>query len=479
MGDKLLRKITVPYIIGAYIVFVALVVAAFFIDLRAGIAVVALGIVFGIYILVLLRVQRLWVYTQLQDIENEVEDTLRYSFNHHPLPLCVADRDGLIPMTNDKFKEIFPDFEKEAPVERKITHERISMLSHDSNLTIDFSSALLTQPGKDSYSVLRAPFDAWLAEKAESEGAEYIYGIAVDDVIKDGSRVIGIKAGDDEISGDVVILADGVNSLLTQKAGLQKGVPSPNQMAVGLKETIALPQKTISDRMQCSDDEGAAWLFVGDVTKGKVGGGFLYSNRESISLGLVATLSSACTGEVPVYQMLEDFKQHPAIAPIIAGGKTVEYSGHLIPEGGYDMIPELFCDGCMVTGDAAMLCINLGYQVRGMDFAITAGKLAAETALAALAAGDTSAAVLADYKTKLDNSFVIKDLKAFRRAPAFLEHWDRMFNEYPLLCRELFTKLFLVDGTPVEPMKKKAMGALKGVGMLNLLKDARGAMKSL
>ena len=83
-------------------------------------------------------------------------------------------------------KQVFPDFESEAPVERKITHERIAMMDPSSQMTVDFTSSELGEEGKDSYSVLRGPFDQWLAEKAEEAGAEYICGIAVEELIKDG-----------------------------------------------------------------------------------------------------------------------------------------------------------------------------------------------------------------------------------------------------------------------------------------------------
>ncbi len=115
-------------------------------------------------------------------------------------------------------KEVFPDFENEAPLERRITHERISMITSDANFTVDFSSDKMLVSGQDSYSVLRGSLDRWLAEKAEAEGAEYIYGICVEELVKQDDRVIGIKAGEDEITADVVILADGVNSLLTEEA---------------------------------------------------------------------------------------------------------------------------------------------------------------------------------------------------------------------------------------------------------------------
>jgi electron transfer flavoprotein-quinone oxidoreductase len=374
--------------------------------------------------------------------------------------------------------KVFPDFAEEAPLERKITHEKISFIAPESNFTVDFTSPKLGLAGSESYSVLRAPFDQWLASKAEEAGAEYIYGIAVEDLLFEGNRVTGIRAGEDEITAEITILADGVNSLLSEKAGLAQ-TPNSHQMAVGVKETIELPAKVIEDRMCAAPGEGAAWLFVGDATHGHVGGGFLYANKESISLGLVATLADLTTSDVPIYQMLEDFKSHPAIAPVIAGGTTVEYSGHLIPEGGYDMIPTLYKDGCLLTGDAAMFCINLGYQVRGMDFAVTAGQLAAEAAIEALDKGDTSAAGLAVYKTKLDGSFVLQDLKAFRKFPHFMESTTRLFTEYPKMIEDIFLSMFVVDGKPVKPVMKKVMPAVKEVGMFKILGDLRGGMKAL
>lgn len=374
--------------------------------------------------------------------------------------------------------KVFPDFATEAPLERKITHEKVSFITEKGNFTAGFTSPALGIEGSESYSVLRGPFDQWLQSKAEDAGAEYVNGIAVEDLVTDGSRIIGVRASGDEITAAVTILADGANSLLSVKAGLAE-TPSPHQMAVGVKEVIELPASVISDRMNTSEDEGLAWLFVGDVTHGHVGGGFLYANKESISLGLVATLSDLCTSDVPIYQMLEDFKSHPAIAPLIKGGKVAEYSGHLIPEGGYNMIPKLYKDGCLLTGDAAILCINLGYQVRGMDFAVAAGQMAAETAIEALDKDDTSSTALAAYEQRLRDSFVLKDLKAFLKFPHFMESTTRLFTTYPKMIEKVFLSMFVVDGTPVKPVKDKVMASVKDVGLINILKDVRGGMKAL
>lgn len=376
-------------------------------------------------------------------------------------------------------KQVFPDFEQEAPLERKITHERIAMLDSESMMTIDFTSPELAREGADSYSVLRGPFDQWLAEKAEEAGAEAIYGIAVEELIKDESgRVIGVRAGEDEITGQVVILCEGVNSMLAERC-LGNPRPKPNQMAVGIKETFELPASQIEDRFLTPEGEGAAMLFVGDCTKGHVGGGFLYANKESISLGLVATISTTAEQDTPVYQMLEDFKNHPAVAPIIKGAKMVEHSGHMVPEGGYGMIPQYVFDGCVLAGETAGLCMNMGYQVRGMDFAVASGRMAAEAACEAIDKGDTSAAGLSSYKTKMEDSFVIQDLRTFSKWPETMEHWDRMFNDYPTMVREIFNAMFCVDGKPQKPLAKRIMPIVKKRGLFSLFKEIRKAVKAL
>lgn len=375
-------------------------------------------------------------------------------------------------------KKVFPDFEKTSPVERRITHERISLLDPRSNFTIDFTSDALAQEGKDSFSVLSSVYDQWLAEQAENAGAEIIYGIPVEDLVMEGGAVKGVIAGSDMLTAEITILADGVNSLLTPKA-VGAPMPQPSQMAVGVKELIELPEGVIEDRLLVNPGEGAAWLFAGDPTHGRIGGAFMYTNKKSISLGLVATLSDLASATRPVYQMLEDFKKHPAVAPLVREGKVVEYSGHMVSEGGYTMLPKLVADGCMVAGDAAMLCMNLGYCVRGMDFAVASGEMAAQAAIEALNAGAANEARLSRYVELLEESFVLRELKQYQRFPHFMESTKRIFNEYPAMVRDMMNKMFVVDGEPALPLRKKLMQPAKQVGLMNILKDARGGMSAL
>lgn len=365
-----------------------------------------------------------------------------------------------------------------APLERRIVRERVSLLSADSATTLDVTDEAMREEWNESYSVLRARFDPWLAAQAEAAGAEYITGIAVESLLKDGDRVTGVRAGEDEITADVVLLCDGVNSLLVPEAvGAPK--PRPDQVAVGIKQVVELPESVISDRAMCAAGEGMAWLFVGDATRGRVGGGFLYTNRDTISVGLVATVADLVEAETPIYQMLDDFTAHPAVEPILRGGRVVEHSGHLVAEGGYDAMPPLVADGVLLAGESALMCLNAGYTVRGMDLALAAGQQAGRSAAAALDAGDTSAAGLGGYRAALEESFVLRDLRSLRRFPHFMESTPRIFRDYPDLARDVMRELFLVDGRPMRRLAKAIPPIVRRTGYLNVAKDLVKGVRAL
>lgn len=373
-------------------------------------------------------------------------------------------------------EKIMPSFAQEAPIERKITREKVFMMTDDSSAGLDFYSGRLGIQGQDSYSVLRAPFDQWLGEKAEAEGANIIAGICVDNLIVKDGKVCGAVAGDDEILAKVVILADGINSLLAQKIGMREEF-KPHQMAVGVKELWELPASVIEDRFNCSCDEGTACMFAGSPSNGRIGGGFLYTNKESISLGVVCTLSDL--GEKSVPQMMEDFHNHPAVAPLIKGARLIEYSGHLVPEGGLDMMPRIVGDGVLVIGDGAGFCINLGYAIRGMDFAVASAECAARTVIAANETGDFSQAGLSSYQKFMEESFVMPDMRLYKNLPHFLEGTPRIFTDYPRMAIDILTDMFVMDGRPAQPLMKKAMPHVKKIGIFNLIKDAWKGVKSI
>lgn len=366
-------------------------------------------------------------------------------------------------------ESIMPEFAQQAPVERKVTREKISFLTDESAVTMDYHSEQPDIPAKASYTVLRNRFDPWLMEKAEEAGVQFIPGVRVDALLREGNSVTGVQAGEDALEANVVILADGVNSLLGRSVGMVPP-PSPHHYAVGVKELIALPASQIEDRFNLAPGEGAAWLFAGSPSNGLMGGGFLYTNKDSLSLGLVCGLGDIAHASKSVPQMLEDFKHHPTVRPLIQGGELLEYSAHMVPEGGLEMVPSLVDDGVMIVGDAAGLCLNLGYTVRGMDLAIASAQAAANAAIAAKQRQDFSSASLMEYKRTLEQSFVLRDMHHYRKVPAMMEN-PRMFTQYPRMVADIMSDLFIIDGGPNVPVRAKIMKRAKQVGLINLLKD--------
>ena len=367
---------------------------------------------------------------------------------------------------------------EDIPFERKITHERIALMDPTSNMTIDFTSKDLGLDGNDSYSVLRARFDPWLAQLAEEAGAEIISGTPVDSLLIRDGAVYGIKAGEDELTAHVVIDAEGVNSLLAER---DLGIPrlKQNEVAVGVKHVYLLPEKQIEDRFLLPEGEGAAMLFVGDCTHGVVGGGFMYTNKESISLGVVSTISELAKSDTTIYQALADFEKHPAVAPLVRDAELVEHSGHLVPEGGYDTIPQYIFDGALLAGDTMRLVMNLGYQIRGMDFAVASGQFAAEAACEAIERGDVSADGLEGYRTRLEGSFVMKDLKTFRKWPHVMENWQRLFSDYPTMIAEIFNALFVVNGEPQKKLVKRLWPIIRRWKPLKLVGEVVSGLRAL
>ncbi len=375
-------------------------------------------------------------------------------------------------------EKILPGFALKAPMERKITRERVSMMTGTSSFTVDYASDRLSRPGAESYTVLRSLFDRWLMEQAEEAGAVTVNGVLVEDLaIRDG-KVCGIIAGGEEMFADVVVLADGANSQLMEKAGLQKQAVSPRQIAVGVKEIIELDEETINERFNAAPGEGTAWMFAGWPSDGRIGGGFLYTNRSSLSLGIVVTTAELIKSGKSVHEMLEQFRAHPAVRPLIEGGRLAEYSGHMVAEGGYSMVPSLHGNGIVAVGDAAHLIINSGYTVRGMDLAVGSAVAAAKAITEAKQIGNFSAAALGRYKQLLDDGFVMRDMKHYRKFPHFMEN-HRIFNSYPQMIDEMFGSISTVDGTPTEPMLPKLLKPAKKVGLLNIVKDGWKGVRSL
>lgn len=367
-------------------------------------------------------------------------------------------------------ERLIPNFAEEAPIERKITQERLSLMTEGGALSFQYNSDKLQNLKYPSYSVLRSKFDKWMAEKAEEAGVMLLEGFRVDQVLVDESgKATGVVCGDEEFDADVIVLADGVNSLLAQQLGMKQEL-DPKDVAVGVKEVIYLGEDVINERFGLQGAEGAAWMIAGDPTGGNLGGGFIYTNKDSLSLGIVTTISDIGRVDVSVPDMVERMKNHPSIAPFVKGGKLTEYSAHLVTEGGLKMMPELVRDGVIVAGDAAAMVVNLGYTVRGMDLAIESGRLAGEAVVRAKAREDFSAESLSYYKKLLDESFVMKLMKQYQNLPGLLED-HIIFNDVPKMADEFAGMVYKVDGGAPVALPMIALTVLANNGGLNGLFD--------
>lgn len=375
--------------------------------------------------------------------------------------------------------ELIPEYWKEAPVERRITNQRLAFLTGEAFFNIDFKNPAFNQEPFNAFSVLRGKFDRWLGEKAEEAGAMLVPGIRVDKVIIEENRAVGIIAGDEEMRADVIIAADGANSFLAQQAGL-RGQFETSHLAVGVKELIGLPRETIEERFNLTGDEGVAYGIVGYATRGIPGGGFLYTNKESISIGLVMHLDELIKTEVKPADVIEDFLAHPLVAPLIRDGQLLEYGAHMVPEGGLSMMPRLVMDGMIVTGDAAGLSVNNGFVVRGMDLAIASGMAAADAVLEAKNNNDFSAQSLDVYRRLMDESFVMKDMRTYAGAPAFMKN-ERLYEAYPEMLVSLMTAIYRHDGTPKEHLLSIALKSLQEnhLSMFSLAGDGLKGVRSL
>ncbi len=376
--------------------------------------------------------------------------------------------------------DLLPNFWEEAPVERYLTRRVVTFLGHEGAVSLDFRTNHFGQPSYNGFTILRPKFDRWLACKAEEAGALLITSTVVDDLIYKDEQVVGVRCRreDGDLYARVVIAADGANSFLAKKAGLQHEFRA-DEMTLGVKEVLRLDAHTIEERFNLNGDEGMTNEYVGYASGDVKGGGFLYTNRDTLSIGVVVQIASLAAKKVRPYELLDQFKQHPAVAPLVRDSVTLEYSAHMIPEGGWAMLPKLSRAGMMVVGDAAGFVFAAGLFLEGMNFAIASGLAAAATAEQAHANHDFSAESMGRYRKRLEMSFVLQDLKKFRHAPAFVNN-ERLQNLYPDLLCETMEQVFRSNGKPRRKLGRTMFDTLRGkVPLLTLLHDGWQAGRAL
>lgn len=310
---------------------------------------------------------------------------------------------------------LIPEFEKEAPLERRITKYYMHAIHDGKVKTMDITD-LHDYNTKFAYSVLRARFDRWFAQKVHEEarknGGGVLSEIHVKGPIIENGKIVGIESNElDPIHANLIIAADGATSEMVRKAGLRDWF-GEEELFQGVKVVLRMPREDLESTFKLENGDGSAHLFAGNIFEGIRGGGFLYTNKDTLSIGTVFHLDSLAGKNIPPSMLLDRLLTHPLMRSFTPRCEEVEYSAKLIPDGKKCLLRKPHRDSMLVVGDAAGQMREAGPIIKGMNFGITAGVLAAQAYLRAKSEGrlETAGSI---YEQLLGQSYVTRELKSW------------------------------------------------------------------
>lgn len=335
-------------------------------------------------------------------------------------------------------RELLPGFEKEAPLDAEVSREAVYFLTQNSKFKLPVTPPPLRDHGNYVISLNR--FAKWMGEKVEAAGITIFSGFAGSELLIEDGRVTGVRTDDKgvdkqnqrkanfepgyDVRAKVVILAEGTRGSLTKQLVARYQLDkdrNPQTYGVGVKELWELPPGRIA--------AGEVIYTMGwPLTSKEYGGAWIYGSRDNIvSLGFVTGLDYSDPRLDP-HRVLQEFKKHPFVAALLEGGKMVRYGAKSLPYGGWWAVPPVAGDGWMILGDSAGLLNS--QRLKGIHLAIKSGMLAAETALEAMLQNDFSAARLAGYRQRVENSWIKEELWKVRNFHQGFEHgfWHGMLH---------------------------------------------------
>jgi electron transfer flavoprotein-quinone oxidoreductase len=277
--------------------------------------------------------------------------------------------------------DLFPEF-RAAATERPVTEYHIHNVAGDRVKSFDITD--LHEHDTDwCDAVLRRRMDSWLAERVHEvtseTGGGLLTEVRVNGLLREDGEIVGVTCDElDPIRADLVVAADGVNSELARDAGLMDW-EEPEEWFQGVKAVVDMPHDVIADRFGVDDGEGAAHLFSGDLFEGVRGGGFLYTNEDSLSIGTVFHLDSLVAERAEPHELLDSLLTHPLLAQWLDEEYVErEYAAKLVPDSKKAALREPYEGRLLLVGDAAGQMQAQGPIIKGMNHAVTAGALAAE-----------------------------------------------------------------------------------------------------
>ena len=332
----------------------------------------------------------------------------------------------------------------EIPFERKIFRRTTMVLDGDRAISVSFDNPKWTVDLPNAITSHRREFDGFLAKVAQSRGATLVLDSLVTDV-SPGDRTSNAKVtvsnGDgsiENLSAKYVVVAEGSNPQLLEKISGSKGVAPA--FSLGVKETIALESETIDERFGVGREVGVDVEVLG-ATQDVAGGGFLYTNRRSISIGLVVDIDDLGAKKRRPEDLLESFKAHPSIAPLVKGGKRLEYGAHLLNEAGYRNFPKSPIGRVVFAGDSASTLLAAGIYLEGVNYAIASGIEAARLIVDAVRSNNFDE--LRNLSSRISNSFIGIN---HRRLSGAFEFTSSPFaqEKLPKLANSIADKVFTV-----------------------------------
>ena len=377
---------------------------------------------------------------------------------------------------------ILPRWTEEMPLERHIVRKRFGVLTPESAVSFDFEDDAWRRPPHAAHTVLRARTDPWLVAQAEAAGATVVASVPVERLHWEGTRAHGIEQAGETMTAPVTIVADGANSRVALGSPIR---PEPRLGAasteLGIKEVYRLDPARIEERFGVGPGEAHAEEWVaGHLPPGVKGGGFLYTNRDTLSVGLIVQLGSLFGTPVPSHELIERFKEHPAIRSRLRDAELVEYGAKLIASGWASRPRAFHGDGWLVAGDAAGFVFSNGLVIQGMNYAIRSGLEAAEAALSARAAAGRGGDPLAEYDRRLAASGLLADFRDFERMDRV--KWNpRVYSVYPRFATELMRAVMGGRPGPKRPVRRLLREAQRaaGLGSADALRDGLSAFRDL
>ncbi len=335
-------------------------------------------------------------------------------------------------------RELLPEFEKEAPLDAPVGKEAVYFLTRKSKFKLPLTPPPLRDHGNHVISLNR--FVKWLGSKVEETGVTIFTGFAGDELLLDDNHVIGVRTDDKgidkqnqpksnfepgyDLHSKIVILAEGSRGSLAKqlitKFNLAQNV-NPQTYSQGIKELWEVPSGRIAP--------GEVIYTMGwPLTSNEYGGAWIYGGKNNtVSLGFVTALEYPDPRLDPQH-VLQEFKKHPFIANLLAGGKMVRYGAKSLPNGGWWSLPPLAGDGWLLIGDSAGFLNSA--RLKGIHLAIKSGMLAAETAFAALQKDEFSASTLSQFQRSVESSWIKDELWKVRNFHQGFEHgfWRGLFH---------------------------------------------------